>query len=479
MSNITVNPPDRGGPPDLKDGNVVVTIGSGITEVDFTDTPAVMFGSCNPSSSLSVLLVNGNNVAAYVPLSNWNQPKMTGVAVANIEGNYINNSPQTVPIPDYINSCISDPSLSLVETVCTASSVFNQTDAVYVIQGNNYPFTVTQLHSGASQTIHFSGGDCTNCGIALGGNDQAVIALSHAGVPAFRFLDLSSNTFPWPINDSHAGQISEDVLIDPMANLLLSPAEGEKCVGVPSCHPNYEIVDITTPASPVFYENRLDNLPGWPTGFPESAGEDCSTGIILSSIETPGPPVSTPYIADLSKACFSPSCGAAPGTWTDSAYAFYPLSGSLLGTGNPAPGPIAIAQGGSHEGVLGQETGSAAANTITAFRLNPTFSASPYADWVTCNLGNDPSGSLFNQGFDPHTLTAYQSPNKDTDGTYHSFAVIANQAPASYVAVVDLDLMLGTVQRLSGTNVCSGGIPVGTPGSLQTTPGVVRFVKLR
>ncbi len=475
VSKITVEPPGRGG--NQTSNSVVVTIGNGFTEVDFTDV-AVAIGSCEPSSSLSVLLVSGTNVVAYVPEGNWNGGS-PGVAVANIEGNYVVGAPFIVNTgTDVINSCASDPLVSPPQTLCTANYPSN---LVYVIQGNP-PHMQYTVASGGSSEIHFSGGYCLNCGIAMDAlHSKAVLGLSINGVPGFQFLDLNGAA-PVPETPpiaSTAGQISEDPLIDPISNppLLLSPGEGTDCVGLPpgTCYPNYEIVDITDTRNPVFYENELDALSGWPGGRPDSAGADCSAQIALAQIEDPSP--STPYIADLTKAKFNvPTLGM----WSDTASQFYPLSGSLL-TSTGDNGPVAVAQGGSHEGVMGQEFGEVSpnGNTITAFRLNVPYNASmPFADWVTCNLGGG-----FVQGDDPHTMTAYQSPN----GSKHSFAVIANEAPASALAVVDLDLMLSptTVSRwpqVAYSHVCNVGVPTGSPpgtvGTLPQSPAVVRFPPL-
>ena len=218
---------------------------------------------------------------------------------------------------------------------------------------------------------------------------------------------------------SDAHQISEDFLIDPTSTppRLLSPAEGAYCYPPDlNCtkanpDPNYEIGDITysagRPTTLQFYENRL-NQPGsgYPGGDgPDSAAEDCSAEIALASMEFEVRTLSTPYIADLTQAAFT------GGIWTDPGSQFYPMSGSYLSTSSRlAAGPIAIAQGGSHEGVMGQESSGGStdpvANTITAFKLNfPYVAGAPFFDWVTCNLGNIPGDSAdspFWQGADPH-----------------------------------------------------------------------------
>jgi hypothetical protein len=67
---------------------------------------------------------------------------------------------------------------------------------------------------------------------------------------------------------------------------------------------------------------------------------------------------------------------------------------------------------------------------------------------VTCSIGNG-----FSNGFDPHTVTAYQSPN-----TGDAVAVLANGGATS-LAVVDLSKMLDTslVPRTTGGHACAAG----------------------
>ena len=53
-------------------------------------TNPVPQGSCQPSSSLTVL-VKGTNVIAYVPKGSWGSGS-TGIGVANVEGSSITNT---------------------------------------------------------------------------------------------------------------------------------------------------------------------------------------------------------------------------------------------------------------------------------------------------------------------------------------------------------------------------------------------------
>jgi hypothetical protein len=386
---------------------------------------AVPPGSCSPSSSVFAL-VSGTNVVSYVPKGSWSFGT-TGVSAVNVEGTSITNT--LIPTPNAVNSCASNPLTGT--TVCTA----NNTD-VYKISGTTLVGTLT---SGASGAISFSGGSCTNCGIAMdAAHDQAVIGLSIGGVPGFQFLknlSTSSPSFEAPFA-SASGNISEDPLIDPLRNRLLSAAENDQ----------YEIIDVTTTTRPSFFENAIVGVPG----KLDSSGEDCSTQIALAPAEFTGP--SQVYIADITTPPAVFTAGT-PGSWSVPSQV-QTLSESFLSEG--ANG-IAVAQG-THLGIVAGEFGG---DAITAIAL-PTTSgggATPaITDWVTCNIG-----AGFLNGFDPHTVTAYQSPNGG-----HAIALLANGA-ATTLAVVDLTNMLNsTIVARTGTgHGCASGPLPGT---------VVRFV---
>ena len=73
-------------------------------------------------------------------------------------------------------------------------------------------------------------------------------------------------------------------------------------------------------------------------------------------------------------------------------------------------------------------------------------------DWVTCDIGGG-----WSHGLDPHTVTAYESPNTPN----HAFAVLANGG-ASMVAVVDITDMLDTtivLRNVAGDECLAGALP--------------------
>lgn len=370
-------------------------------------------------------------MTAYVPKGCWSCGA-TGVSVVNVEGSSVTDT--LIPTADVINSCASNAVTG--QTVCTANN--NQ---VYIFKGTALDPMVSPnpLTSSGSGFISFSGGSCTNCGVAMDAtHNKALIGLSVGSIASFQFLNLgSSPSFESPFATMNpGGEISEDPLIDPIRNLLSSPAENN----------NYEIVNVTTSTSPTFFEMSIAN-PGFEA---DSAGEDCDTGIALAPYEFSSP--SQVFVADLSSATFT---AGSPGSWT-SLSAVNTLTESFLAAG--ASG-CAVAQG-THTGII---TGEFGGDAITAIALPPTSGVVLLPDWVTCAIG-----SGFSNGLDPHTVTSYKSPSNG-----HAYAVLANSG-ATTLAVVDLTMMLDstTVPRTSG----SGLGHACTAGTLPAT--VVRFISV-
>jgi hypothetical protein len=385
-------------------------------------------GSCLGSSSLSALVV-GNNVTAYVPKGRWSST-ITDVSVVNVEGSSI--APTRIPTPDAINSCASNPITG--QTVCTANN-----NHVYILQGTALDSSVSPnpLTSGATGIISFSGGSCTSCGVMMDSiHNKAALGLSVSGAPGFQFLDLGpSPTFEPPFA-SPSGSISEDPLLDPINNLLLSATEAN----------NYEIVDVATSTSPGFFENPI---PG--PGEADSSSQDCSTRIALAPYENSSP--SAVYLADLTQATFSPG---SPGTWTVPATAeqVQILTNSFL---NAGANGSSVAQG-THIGVI---TGEFGGNILTAIAL-PTTSGSgtpTITNWMSCVISPTSGDSA-----DPHAITAYKSPI-----TGDAIALVSVNGQ-SVLAVVDLTLMLGMPEATPGSHFCASGTLPSTVVNLVTLP---------
>jgi hypothetical protein len=403
---------------------------------------AVVTGSCMPSSSLSVLVDGKKDVVAYVPRGNWGfrSSLMPGIALINVERSSI--TPGVISTSDVVNSCASNPNSSPPTVVCTA----NNTNDVYIIPAGSNPTVTTINSSGAGKLDGFSGGSCTNCGVAMDAvHNKAVIVLGDtSGAAGFQFWD--SAEIP-PLEQFFASSsqsdgsllanVSEGVVIDPFRHLLLSAAENG----------NYEIINVKTSSQPLFFENATG------ASLLDSSGEDCNTGIALAPLESFSPPTSV-YIADLTQAAFTSD---SPGTWSAPSQV-QSLSESdltsLLNLGQ-STGGLSVAQG-THTGLIASEFGG---NALTAIAL-PTTSGSgtpSITDWVTCKIPNDPNGAPWNTGDDPHTITAYKSPS-----TGHAIGLLANgaiSAPPSFVTAVDLTRMLDTkmVPRTVAGHGCMAG----------------------
>ena len=398
-SHVTVTATDETGP-------------SGSASFNWTISASTS-GSCESSASVFAM-TTGKNVVAYVPKGDWGATA-TGVSVVNVEGSSI--TPALISTPNVVNAAASNPVTG--ETVATA----NNTD-IYLLNGSTLSNTLT---SGGSGALSFSGGSPTDSGVAMDPNhNRAVIGLSIGGTPGFQFLDLSSSTLGAPIVSPDAA-ISENFLLDPFRNLLISASEDG----------NFEIANVSNPANPVFYDNQTNG------GELDSTGEDCSTGIVVAPAEEADP--SSVFVADLSRATLTP--GSPSGTWTAPSQ-MQTLSESSLSAGSSA---VAIAQG-THTGALAGEFGG---NEITAFTLPATSGSGTPAitDWVSCGIDNTPDSSAWSEGNDPHTMTAYQSPNSGD-----AIGLFGNDG-ATWLARVDLTQLLNPaiVPRDSGGHACASG----------------------
>src|SRR5215472_6008224 len=314
-------------------------------------TPTVAPNACLPSSSIGVL-VQGINATAYVPLGNW-ESSTTGVAAVSIESSsgLGTGAPATlIATPNVANSCSSNSATG--QTVCVA----NNTD-VYLINGTTLTSTLT---SGATGTQGFSGGDCMNCGVVVDSTvNKALITIGFAGdLGAYQFLDLAGTpTFEAPIP---AGtETSEDVSIDPVRKLILSPNESSI----------YQLVNIGTLPATLFNNTNTTSFPTY-----DSAAEDCTTGIALATDEDTG----NLFIADLTQATFTPGAAPSPGTWTaPSQLQNFPEFESLsAGTNGIAVAP------GTHLGIV---TGEFGGNVQGVIQL-PASSGSgipAVVDWVS------------------------------------------------------------------------------------------------
>jgi hypothetical protein len=370
-------------------------------------------GSCLPSSSVGVL-VQPPNVTAYSPQGNW-MSSTKGVHVIPIEPAGVGTSSNVAPQPSsVVNSCASNSVTG--QTVC----VGNNTD-VYLITGSSLD---TKLGSGATAPTGFSGGTCFNCGVVFDSvNNRAVIEEGLKGPPSgsgIQILYGPNTVLPfWSSPIGFNQQISENIQLDPIRSLILSPNEGNW----------YE---IGSTASPFWFEYSQQLTPPAIRLELDAAAEDCTTGIALATVEGIGGVSPYLFISDLSQAT------AAGSTWTaPEQFVSFPEF-NLFPAGTDG---IAIAPG-SQLGIVTSEFGDLHVGVI---RLPSSSSGGIpiFVDYAFATMPDISSSPLipFNVGADPHTVTAYLSPN---DGRAYALVTSWNaylSAP-THIAVIDLQRVL-------------------------------------
>ena len=437
-------------PSSLATGNYFVSIsGSTTGGAAFTSSncsglsvthSSTAVGSCNPGSSMGMLVPAAGSgtvtVTAYVPNANWGGSGVNVQAVP-VEGS---GSPATVTTGNAVNSCSTDSVTGV--TACTANGF---PALVYLIKGASVTNTIT---TASNARAGFSGGSCFNCGVAVNAvTHQAVITMGLTGSPsALQFLDLTNGTLGTPVHTTNI--VSEDVLWDPFRNLVLSPNEPEGGANV------YDLFQISGSGLPGPSTVAEFGHPIGSFGDFDSAGEDCTTGIALATDEGTG----NLFIADLKQATFTP--GSPTGSWTAPGQLqnFPEFTGLAAGTS-----AIAVAPGSTHQGIVAGEFGG---NTVGVIQLPSTSgSGTPSVmDYAYATLPNTPDARFFSNGFDPHTTTAYTSPNNGK--AYGVAASWASGAPA-FLAIIDIQAML-SAPRVGAHTV--------DPSFDLLAHGVVRYV---
>jgi hypothetical protein len=239
-------------------------------------------GTCAPSSSLAALIL-GTDVISYFPNGQWGEQGTTGIAVVNVEGSSVKQT--VIPATAIVNSCASNSETGM--TVCTTNG-----REVYVIKETTITHTLTDAATEESQ-LEFSGGSCKTCGVAMDAvHNRALLTVAVGGKAEFQFLNLATLSFETPFAAA-SGEVSEDPLIDPIHELILSAAENS----------DYELINVSNPGAPSSFENTETQAEY------DSSAEDCETGIALASDEFEN----SVYLADLTQAKFN-SPGA--GEWT-------------------------------------------------------------------------------------------------------------------------------------------------------------------
>ncbi|MGP8271048.1 MAG: PEP-CTERM sorting domain-containing protein [Terracidiphilus sp.] len=399
---------------------------SNCSEITVTHTSTTL-AACLPSSSLAVL--TGTNVTAYVPNGAWDYGT-TGISVVPIEGG---GSGVALTTPNRVNSCSSNAATG--ETLC----VDNLTN-VYELSGSAITKTLT---SSSNREAGFSGGACYNCGIAIDAlTNTAVISGGFSGNSSgdgLQLLNLATNTFATPYPSEYT--VSENISIDPNRNLILSPDEDD----------NYDLFKINSDGSLSEYGNNQYPI----AGEFDSAAEDCTTGIALATQEFSN----NLFIVDLTQATFTaPSGGNTAGTWTAPSQTvnLYPSDDFNFAAGTCG---ISVAAGTTHLGITEGEFGG---NEVAVFQLPATSgSGTPgFVDYAGAYLPNTPLGT-FSAGYDPHTITAYTSPN---NGKAYGVVVDWASGYPDYVGVIDLQALMSATRSTTDPHLVDSSVNLLTSG---------------
>jgi hypothetical protein len=398
--------------------------------VSVTHTNATL-SACVPTSSLGIVapVTGPAAVRAIVPNGAWSRSNL-GIQIVQLEaGGGPVVPPASITTTSAVNSCAGNPATG--ESVCVA----NNTD-VYHLSSTN---SVTLLTSGATGSGGFSGGSCANCGVAINAlTNQAVIAMGHSGSPsgtALQTLNLSTNTFGTPFNLSN--EVSEDISIDPTRGYILSPNESNI----------YDLIQMNSTTGAMTGEFAHPTGTG---GEDDSAAEDCATGIAL----TVGEFTNNIFMADLTQATFT---AGTPGTWTAPSSVT-----TIIGSYSAGLSGVTVAPGSGH---LATVTGEFGGSSFSVLKLPSTSgSGTPaivdYA-YVPCITG-------FSAGVDPHTVSAYTSPN---DGK--AYTVFASSPPPTQLILADMAGILARPRTADGHTVIGD---TGQGGCLVAGDGVIRSV---
>lgn len=404
-------------------------------EISVTHTSTTL-AACLPSSSMAVL--TGTNVTAYVPKGSWGGYGTTGVSVVPIEGS---GTPVALATSGLVNSCSSNAATG--ETVC----VDNGTN-VYELSGTSITDTLT---SGSNQFAGFSGGECHNCGVAIDAlTNTAAISGGFSGGASgdgFQLLNLATNTFATPFPTQYS--VTENASIDPNRNLILSPNEDDV----------YDLLKINSDGTLSEFGNDVGSY-GAGYGEFDSAAEDCTTGIALATEEFNYQ--DGLYITDLTQAAFTP--GSPAGSWTApgqtvNMFPSYDLEFSAGSCG------ISVAAGTTHLGITEGEFGG---SSFAAFQLPATSgSGTPtLVDWAGAYMPNTPDGEYFSAGYDPHTITAYTSPN---NGKAYGLVSDWVYGYPTWVGVIDLQALMNAPRSTTDPHLVDPSVDL--VGS-----GIVRYV---
>lgn len=443
--------------------------------------PHTAWGDDATTANAPATLVSGTTVTVFVPFASDNH-RGKGTAEAVIES-------LTDPLPSpillrtgFTNSCAASQTTAAV--VC--SGLFGRSSVIHPPSRQ-----VGGFSTGARKRIHFTGGDCTNCGVAIDdGLGLAVISTSNGYLP----LQLSPQQ-RMPMISTNGEAISGQFGYDPVNHRILSPnyqvLEVHHFTTGP---PHFQIIDpilrqttasdgSASPATQVFdlandqaFFVNGNTCNGGSHGMlardvlPDSGAIDTTTNIAYVTFRSRSDCIGANSVEDialfdLSQASFTP--GTPGGTWDTPGKQIETLSELQEKFANGLTG-IAVASQQHLAVIADRREGGGGTTGFGALRL-PASSGSgtpAIVDWVQADLPNDPSGNPWQMSFMPNGVAAYTSPNSG-----RAMGVIMNEA-RTFVAVVDLEALLDAARQAGTSHTVDPSLDL-------VASGIVRFVGIR
>jgi len=408
------------------------------------------------------ILINGTTVSLYIPYASDDSLRFRS-ALKVIETASGVLSKTVVLKTGFVNSCAADPSTGIA--VCSGD--FGSSYAIGAARN------VTGFKTGVVKRIHFTGGDCANCGVAiddsLSGVPTAIIATGQ-GYLSVSLSPVSRGGLIGTNDDVVSGQFG----YDPVNHRILSPNYTIKNLRTfESGNPDYQIIDMATGTAFDFKDKGIFfNSNGMCTtnsggttqrdALPDSAAYDINTGIAYGTFRSPADCTGANTVTDLAMFDLGQaSFDTASKMWSDTGAQIQTLtemtnlSNGLTGIAIP-PGKSLAIVADRHER-FGGSTGFGALSLPTSAGGTPAL-----VDWVQATMPNDPLRRPWRMSNMPNGLTAYVSPN---DGK--GYGVILNRT-RTYAAKVDIAGLLA-LPRSSAHTISSS----------TDLSGVVQFVDIR
>lgn len=439
------------------------------------------------TSNAPGILVDGTSVAVFVPFASDNHLR-GGTEMAVIE-----SLSDPLPTPIFFHSGFTDScasSQSSGETICAGlfghSFIINPDLADLAATRRR----VTGFGTGVGRRVHFTGGDCANCGVAIDdGLGTAIISTGKGYLP----MQLSPRR-RMPLITTNGESVSGQFGYDPVNHRILSP--NYQVLDIRHFRtgpPHFQIIDPTNRSATgadggaaigstvfdlandqAFFING-NTCNGGSDGLlnrdalPDSAALDTVTNIAYVTFRSRANcnganTVEDVALFDLSQATFT--SGSPTGTWDTPGKQIETLSELQADFENGVTG-IAVASA-QHLAVIADRFEGSGGVGFGAMRLPSTSGSGTPAlvDWVQANMPNDPSGAAWQMSFMPNGVAAYTSPNSG-----RAMGVVMNEA-RTFVAVVDLESLLDAARASGTSHTISPSVDlVGT--------GIVRFVDLR